>query len=115
MRHGIRRVGRRFGQVEGEWQVLLELRLHERLVVREDEPAVVASLLEFGSPRQRAGLGVRVVVRRPVGDVEVSPYAGVEARDSRVGVCAGVRDEERVVGRRRLQLPPVRVEKQRAV
>ena len=89
--------------------------LDERLVVGEDEPAAVAALVQLDRPRQRAGLRVRVVVSRPVRDVEVGSDARVEAADRRIRVGAGQRHEERVVRRRRLNLPAVRIEDQRPV
>ena len=90
-------------------------RLHERLVVGEHEPAAVAALVQLDRPRERAGLRVRVVVGRAVRDVQVGAHARVEAADRRGRVDSRVRDVQRVVRRRRLDLPAVRIEDQRAV
>ena len=108
-------IERRAREPERERQVLLELGLHERLVVGEDEAAPDTALGELGRPAQRAGLRVRVVVGRSVGRVEVRANAGVEPLDRRVRVGAGVLDEQRVVEGGRLDLPAVRVQQQRAV
>jgi hypothetical protein len=113
--HGIRRVRRRACEPHREREVLLELRLHERLVVGEHEAAAVAPLGQLRRPAQRPRLRIRVVVRRAVCRVEVGPDARVVALHGRVRIRAGVLDEQRVVERRRLHLPPVGVQQQRPV
>jgi hypothetical protein len=115
VRDRLPRVRRRLREVEGERDVLLELALHEGLVVGEHEPAAVAALVQLDRPGQRSGLRVRVVVGGAVRDVQIGADARVVAADRRSRVDPRVRHEQRVVRRRRLHLPPERIEDQRTV
>ncbi len=111
VRDRVVRVHRRLGDVERERKIPLELRLHERLVVREDEPAAVATLGELGRPRQRSILRMREVGRLAVRDVEdVGGEPGMEVLDRRVVQVPGEGEVDRVVGGRRARLPALRIE-----
>ena len=93
---------------------LLELGLHERLVVREDEPAARAAFVQLGRVGDRSPPAVREVGHLAVRHVEdVGREPGHEAGDRGVVLVARERVEDRVVAGRRADLPALRVEEPR--
>ena len=109
-------VARRVGHRAGERQVALELCLHQRLVVGEDEATSVAPLGQLRRPRQCAGRGVRVVGGLTVGDVEdIRAQARVKLGDRRGVQVAGHRVVDRVVRSGGAGLPALGVEQPLAV
>ena len=117
----------RLGGRERERDVLLELGLHERLVVRELEVRAAVRGFPFvvgiGVRRRGARLDLRRVaegavllghvgVGVAVGGVELGREVRVIARDRRVRVVTGHRLGDHVVGRRRRDLPAGAVEQQ---
>ena len=93
-------------------RLIVELVLDLALAVGEDEAGVLVPVAQLGRDAQRAVRRVRVVGLLPVRRVQVGADPRVVALHGRLLVRARPRDEDRVVGRRRVHLVAERVEQE---
>src|SRR5918994_2422957 len=110
MRLRLRGVLRRLREIDREREVDLELVLNQLLVVGEDEAAARTALVELGRPGERLLDPVRPVGELTVGRVELGRKVGIEALYGGLLVGTRERDVDRVVARRGLHLPALRIQ-----
>ena len=105
------RITRRPRQAHVEGKQPLELRLNQRLVVREHESRSRLAFAELGRIGDRADARLRVVGRLAVRHVQrVGGLPRIEARDGGVPVGAAERHVQRVVRVEGPDLPALRIE-----
>ena len=113
-RRGVVGIGCRLGCGDGEVEVDHELVLHLALAVRELETVVLVPLAQLRRDGQGPVLRVGVVCLFTVGGVQVCSHPGVESLHGRLLVGPGPRDEDRIVGGRRVHLEAEGVQEQLA-